>query len=246
MTTYPQHSKAELSAIAAILPRPGQLRPLGYEDADETEMRELHATSWLNIGLSSPKEVSPWIEAGVHSAIVARDAIRLGYQPSDPWVRRSSSEFAMPERLPLTPPTPRVAAANRRQARKAWKREQAENAARAKRIQAQFADAAQLVRSQGIGSGFSLAGLEFLEIANSTATPTDVVAAFDEFSVLLNGIKREYANGELDPSELREICEHTKTYVQLLQRSVHVLPHRERATIQAALLDAAAWLSAPE
>ncbi len=91
MTMYPQHSKAELSGIAAILPRPGQLRPLGYEDADETEMRELHATSWLNIGLSDPDAVSSWVSAGVHSAIVAREAIRLGYQPSDPWVRRSPS-----------------------------------------------------------------------------------------------------------------------------------------------------------
>lgn len=244
MNQLPESSPSAVRAIAAVLPPATPPFPLGYDDA--TEVRELRASAWIDIGLTDPAEVARWTNAGVHSAAVARDAIRAGYEPEDPWVRKSAPESPRREAGPLTSPSRLTAWRNRRAARKAWELEQAEEMARRAKIRADFTAAANLIDSEGIGSGMGVAGLELREMSGSEVLPAQVIAAFDQVMLTYRALQQSYRRDLLSDDEFTEISAHTRGSIDLVLRHLSPLAPDEQTTMRGELMDAGAWLSSPE
>lgn len=244
MNQHPESSPSAIQAIAAVLPPPTPPFPFGYDDADE--VRELRASAWVDIGVTDPAEVARWTNAGVHSAVVAREAIRAGYKPDDPWVSKSPPVGPPKEDGPLTSPSRLTAWRNRRDARKAWELEQAEQAATSAKIRADFLAAADLIDSEGVGSGLGVVGLELRERSGTEVQAAQVLAAYDQVMLTFRALQQSYRRSLLDSDEFTEISAHTRTSIDLVLRHLTPLTPDEQTTITGELLDAGAWLNAPE
>lgn len=244
MNQHPGSSSSAIQAIAAVLPLPTFPFPFGYDDADE--VRELRASAWVDIGVTDPAEVARWTNAGVHSAVVAREAIRAGYKPDDPWVSKSPPVGPPKEDGALASPSRLTAWRNRRAARKAWELEQAEQEAISAKIRADFLAAANLIDSEGAGSGLGVVGLELRERSGTEVQAAQVLAAYDQVMLTFRALQQSYRRSLLDDDEFTEISAHTRTSIDLVLRHLTPLTPDEQTTITGELLDVGAWLNAPE
>lgn len=225
-----------VDSIAAVLPVPTRPYPVGWEDDTEWEVRRLHASSWINVGITDPAEVRHWVSAGVENARVARDARRLGYRPEDPWVIRSASSFAIPDGRPAAAPSAVTSWRNRRRARAAWIAAERERATIAAEVAADAAAFAAVVRSQSFGLGQALGSLELLDGTSSPIEATDVLLPFDELTTVVNAMRHV---GNAKPADAEDLL----AMLDVVQRHVEACAPEEQAAMRAQLLTARAWLA---
>lgn len=225
-----------VDSIAAVLPVSTKPHPIGWEDDTEWEVRRLHASSWINVGITDPADVRRWVAAGVENARVARDARRLGYRPEDPWVIRSASSFVIPDGKPAAAPSTLASWRNRRRARAAWIAAERERAAIATAVAADAADIAAVVRAQSFGSGLALGTLELLDGTGSAIKATDVLLAFDELMTTVDAMREA---GNASPADVADLL----AMLDVVQRHVEACSPEEQAAMRAQLLTARAWLS---
>ena len=225
-----------VDSIAAVLPVPTKPHPVGWEDDTEWEVRRLHASSWINVGITDPAEVRRWVAAGVENARVARDARRLGYRPEDPWIIRSASSFAISDGKPAAAPSAVTSWRNRRRARAAWIAAERERATIAAEVAADAAAFAAVVRSESFGSGQALGSLELLDGTSTPIEATDVLLAFDELTTVVNAMRQV---GNAKPADVADLL----AMLDVVQRHVEACAPEEQAAIRAQLLTARAWLA---
>ena len=225
-----------VDSIAAVLPVPTKPYPIGWEDDTEWEVRRLHASSWLNVGITDPAEVRRWVAAGVENARVARDARRLGYRPEDPWVTRSASSFTIPDSKPADAPSTVASWRNRRRARAAWIAAERERVTISAAVAADAAGIAAVVRAQSFGSGLALGTLELLDGTGSPIEATDVLLAFDELTTAVDAMREAGNASAADVADLLAV-------LNVVQRHVDACAPEEQAAIRVQLLTARAWLA---
>jgi hypothetical protein len=225
-----------VDSIAAVLPVPTKPYPLGWEDDTEWEVRRLHASSWINVGITDPHEVRRWVAAGVENARIARDARRLGYRPEDPWVVRSASSFTIPDGTAAAAPSALTSRRNRRRARAAWIAAERERATIAAAVAADVASMAAVVRAESFGSGLALGALEILDGTGSPIEGTDVLLAFDELTTAVDAMRQV---GNASPADVADLL----AMLDVVQRHVDACAPGEQAAMRAQLLTARAWLA---
>jgi hypothetical protein len=235
-----ENENAAVDRVTRVLPVPTEPFPPGYDSAEE--VRQLHASSWVNVGVTDPEEVRRWVDAGVHNARVARDAIRQGYKPTDPWVERGPSSFTLSDGQPVTPPGALTAWRNRRRAHAEWKasqRRRAEIHAEAQHQATQMADA---LRGESFDVGNALVSLDVLAGTGAPITDQDVIRAFDELLVDVAAIRSQVERDGFLSSDHADQVEHYLVMVDVVDQNAGICTVEEQATIRAQLDDVRSFL----
>lgn len=219
--------------VAQVLPVPTEPFPDGWEDPEE--VRQLHASSWVNIGVTNPEEVRRWVDAGVHNARVARDAIRQGFKPTDPWVERGPSSFTLSDGQPVTPPGALVAWRNRRHAHAEWRESERRRAAIHADAQHQATQMADTLRGASFDVGNALVSLDFLAGTGAPITDQDVIRAFDELLVDVDAFCSQVERDGYLSAEHGDQVEHYLHMVDVVERNTGVCTVEEQPTMRAAL-----------
>jgi len=237
-----ENENAAVDRVAQVLPVPTEPFPRGYDSAEE--VRQLHAASWVNVGVTDPDEVRRWVDAGVHDARVARDAILQGYKPTDPWVERGPASFALPEGLPVTRPGVLTAWQNRRRAHAEWEasqRQRAEIHAEAQHHATLMADA---LRGESFDVGNALVSLDVLAGTGAPITDQDVIRAFDELLSSINPFRWQVERDGFLNTDHNDQVEYYLGMADVVDQSAGVCTTEEQATMRAQLDDVRALLHA--
>jgi hypothetical protein len=232
-----------IDAIAWILPIPLRPFPLGFEEETEWEVRRLHASAWVNVKLTDPDVVRPWVEAGVHNAGVARKAIRLGYRPEDPWVEKSPPSLVIFDGRPVKVPGHFAAWRNRRKARRAWAASEAKRVAVEVTAREKADQVVAVMRETTFDEGFGLAALDLLHGTGGTIQSGDVIRGFDELVTQVHGMRSQVDRDGYLSDENAEMVSYSLLMAHVLENTLHVCTAEEQTTITPQLADAKSWLN---
>jgi len=237
-----ENENEAVDRVAQVLPVPTEPFPTGYDSPEE--VRQLHAASWVNIGVTDPEEVRRWVDAGVHNARVARDAIRQGYKPTDPWVERGPSSYTVSDGRAVTPPGPLAAWQNRRRAQAEWKGSQRRRAAIHADAQHKATQMADTLRGESFDAGRALVSLDVLAGTGAPITDQDVIRAFDELVTDINAFRWQVeSDGRLNTDHDDQV-QYYLDMANVVDQSAGVCTPEEQTTMRAQLDDVRAFLHA--
>ena len=226
--------------VAQVLPVPTEPFPDGYDSPEE--VRQLHASSWVNIGVTDPDEVRRWVDAGVHNARVARDAIRQGCKPTDPWVERGPSSYTVSDGRPVTPPGPLVAWRNRWRAQAEWKASQRRRAAIRAEGRRQATQMADTLRGESFDVGRALVSLDVLAGTGAPITDQDVIRAFDELVTDINAFRWQVESDGFLNTDHDDQVQYYLDMANVVDQSAGVCTVEEQTTMRAQLNEVRSFL----